>query len=126
MRRRCGGAVEWGFVVASGCCMWCTSSSCCAATGVADLTGGGTRWRGSGPFLSSLVAIAAGSRFRRWSAWARAWWRVFLIAGGPDLLRAAHDLLRASGAQGHRLRVAHGAFIASYTVVDGYAVKDFC
>jgi drug/metabolite transporter (DMT)-like permease len=49
---------------------------------------------------------------------------VFLVAGGPRLLRAHRD-----EAARHRLRkgvsygLATGAFIASYTVVDGYAVK---
>ena len=49
---------------------------------------------------------------------------MFLIAGGPGLLRASHD-----PAQGQRIRkgmvygLLTGVFIAGYTVVDGYAVK---
>ncbi len=49
---------------------------------------------------------------------------VFLIAGGPGLWQAAHDPQRQA-----RVRTGifyggfTGLFIASYTVVDGYAVK---
>jgi drug/metabolite transporter (DMT)-like permease len=49
---------------------------------------------------------------------------VFLIAGGPALLRAAHDPARRERVhKGLLYGLATGAFIASYTVVDGYAVK---
>jgi drug/metabolite transporter (DMT)-like permease len=49
---------------------------------------------------------------------------VFLIAGGPGLLRAAHDpAARARVHKGMLYGLLTGAFIASYTVVDGYAVK---
>ena len=49
---------------------------------------------------------------------------VFLIAGGPGLLRAAHDpAARARVHKGMVYGLLTGAFIASYTVVDGYAVK---
>ena len=49
---------------------------------------------------------------------------VFLIAGGPGLLRAAHNLQeRARVHKGMAYGLLTGVFIASYTVVDGYAVK---
>ena len=49
---------------------------------------------------------------------------VFLIAGGPDLWRAAQDpARRARVAAGLRWGGLTGAFIAAYTVLDGYAVK---
>ncbi|MGQ2981531.1 MAG: EamA family transporter, partial [Polaromonas sp.] len=49
---------------------------------------------------------------------------VFLIAGGPGLLRAAHDpAQRQRVHKGMAYGLLTGAFIASYTVVDGYAVK---
>jgi hypothetical protein len=49
---------------------------------------------------------------------------VFLIAGGPGLLRAANDpQARLRVRAGLRYGVLTGIFIASYTVVDGYAVK---
>jgi drug/metabolite transporter (DMT)-like permease len=49
---------------------------------------------------------------------------VFLIAGGPDLWRKAHDpAQRQRIAKGLRYGLLTGIFIASYTVVDGYGVK---
>lgn len=49
---------------------------------------------------------------------------VFLIAGGPGLLRAAHEpVARERVHKGMLYGLITGAFIASYTVVDGYAVK---
>jgi len=49
---------------------------------------------------------------------------VFLIAGGPGLLRAAHDpAARQRVHKGMFYGVVTGLFIAAYTVVDGYAVK---
>ncbi len=93
----------------------------------ADLTVVYPMARGSGPLLSSFVALlffdeeASGLGI---AGIAGVVLGVFLIAGGPKLLRAAKDPL-------HRKRVhvgiayglLTGAFIASYTVVDGYAVK---
>lgn len=93
----------------------------------ADLTVVYPLARGSGPLLSSLVAIIVlGEQVSTAAALGllAVVGGVFLIAGGPALWRAAHD-------QVHRQRVrtgvlyglATGMFIASYTVVDGYAVK---
>ena len=49
---------------------------------------------------------------------------VFVIAGGPGLLRRAHDAAgRARVLAGIRWGALTGAFIAGYTLVDGYAVK---
>ena len=49
---------------------------------------------------------------------------VFLIAGGPGLWRATHDPERRQRIhKGMLYGVITGVFIASYTVVDGYAVK---
>ena len=49
---------------------------------------------------------------------------VFLIAGGPGLLRAGRDeQARRLVRKGMQYGVLTGLFIASYTVVDGYAVK---
>lgn len=93
----------------------------------ADLTVVYPMARGSGPLLSSLVAlIFLGEEISDLgiAGIAGVVLGVFLIAGGPKLLRAAKDPV-------HRTRVhvgiayglLTGAFIASYTVVDGYAVK---
>lgn len=49
---------------------------------------------------------------------------VFIVAGGPGLLRQAHDpARRARVLAGIRWGALTGAFIAGYTLVDGYAVK---
>ena len=83
--------------------------------------------RGSGPLMSSLVAILflhehisllglAGIAFVAGG--------VFLIAGGPKLLHASHDpVARKKLRKGMIYGLLTGIFIASYTVVDGYAVK---
>ena len=49
---------------------------------------------------------------------------VFIVAGGPALLRAAHDpAQRARVHAGLRWGAATGLLIAVYTVLDGYSVK---
>ncbi|MEN9559319.1 MAG: hypothetical protein RLZZ502_530 [Pseudomonadota bacterium] len=49
---------------------------------------------------------------------------VFLIAGGPSLLRAAQEQARRDRVmKGVRYGALVGCFIASYTLVDAYAVK---
>lgn len=93
----------------------------------ADLTVVYPLARGSGPLLSSLAAIVLlGERISALGVVGIAGvvGGVFLVAGGPGLWRATHD-----PAQRQRVRkgmvygLLSGAFIASYTVVDGYAVK---
>ncbi len=93
----------------------------------ADLTVVYPLARGSAPLLSSLTAIlllgeklsAAGA-----AGIAAVVGGVFLIAGGPGLLRASHDPARRQRVRkGMAYGLLSGAFIAGYTVVDGYAVK---
>ena len=93
----------------------------------ADLTVVYPLARGSAPLLSSLTAIlllgeklsAAGA-----AGVAAVVGGVFLIAGGPGLLRASHDPARRQRVRkGMGYGLFSGAFIAGYTVVDGYAVK---
>ena len=49
---------------------------------------------------------------------------VFLIAGGPGLFKGTHSLAQAQRIRkGMLYGLLTGVFIASYTVVDGYAVK---
>ena len=93
----------------------------------ADLTVVYPLARGSGPLLSSLAAILLlGEQISALgvAGIAGVVGGVFLVAGGPGLWRASHD-----PAQRQRVRkgmvygLLSGAFIASYTVVDGYAVK---
>ncbi|MBC7603841.1 MAG: EamA family transporter [Ramlibacter sp.] len=93
----------------------------------ADLTVVYPLARGSGPLLSSIAAIMLlGERI---SALGVAGIvgvvvGVFLVAGGPGLWRKTHDAEhRARVNKGMFYGVLSGAFIASYTVVDGYGVK---
>lgn len=93
----------------------------------ADLTVVYPLARGSGPLLSSLVAVTVlGEELSSFGALGIAGVvvGVFLVAGGPALWRNTHDPARRQRvAKGMVYGVASGAFIASYTVVDGYAVK---
>ncbi|UUZ62526.1 DMT family transporter [Polaromonas sp. P1-6] len=93
----------------------------------ADLTVVYPLARGSGPLLSSLAAIVLlGEHISAMGlvGIAGVVGGVFLVAGGPGLWRASHD-----PAQRQRVRkgmvygLLSGVLIASYTVVDGYAVK---
>ena len=93
----------------------------------ADLTVVYPLARGSGPLLSSLVAITLlGEQISAVgvAGIAGVVGGVFLIAGGPGLLRAAHDpAQRRRVHKGMVYGLLTGAFIASYTVVDGYGVR---
>ncbi|CAN7535212.1 DMT family transporter [Acidovorax delafieldii] len=121
------GAVEWGFVAASGLLHVAYFVILLRGYRVADLTVVYPLARGSGPLLSSLVAITLlGEQISALGALGIVGvvGGVFLIAGGPGLLRAAHDpAARARVHKGILYGLLTGAFIASYTVVDGYAVK---
>ena len=93
----------------------------------ADLTVVYPLARGSGPLLSSMVAIFfLGEQISALGLLGilGVVGGVFLIAGGPGLWKAAQDPQQQA-----RVRTGifyggiTGLFIASYTVVDGYAVK---
>ncbi len=93
----------------------------------ADLTVVYPLARGSGPLLSSMAAIALmGEQLSALGGIGIVGvvLGVFLIAGGPALFNNSH-----TPAQTQRIRkgmlygLLTGVFIASYTVVDGYAVK---
>jgi drug/metabolite transporter (DMT)-like permease len=93
----------------------------------ADLTVVYPLARGSGPLLSSMVAIFfLGEEISALGLMGilGVVVGVFLIAGGPGLWQAARDPQQQA-----RVRTGifyggiTGVFIASYTVVDGYAVK---
>jgi len=83
--------------------------------------------RGSGPLLSSLVAVLFLGESLSWAGLAGiagVVLGVFLIAGGPGLWRKSHDpIQRERVYKGVRYGVLTGAFIAAYTVWDGYGVK---
>jgi drug/metabolite transporter (DMT)-like permease len=93
----------------------------------ADLTVVYPLARGSGPLLSSMAAIVLlGEQISGLGVLGIAGvvGGVFLVAGGPSLWRAGQDpVARQRLHKGMRYGVLSGAFIAGYTVVDGYAVK---
>ena len=121
------GAVEWAVVLASGVLHVLYFVVLLRGYRRADLTVVYPLARGSGPLLSSLVAIVLlGEQISALGAAGIAGVvaGVFLIAGGPGLFRAARDpAARERVHTGVWYGLLTGAFIASYTVVDGYAVK---
>ncbi|MCY1167016.1 MULTISPECIES: EamA family transporter [Polaromonas] len=118
---------EWAFIVVSGVLHVLYYVVLLRGYRKADLTVVYPLARGSGPLLSSLVAIVLlGEQISALglAGIAGVVVGVFLIAGGPGLLRAAHDpAQRKRVHKGMLYGLLTGAFIASYTVVDGYAVK---
>ena len=121
------GLAEWAFIVASAVLHLVYYLVLLRGYRKADLTVVYPLARGSGPLLSSLVAIAVlGERITPLGAAgiAAVVGGVFLVAGGPDLLRATHEPARRERVLiGMRYGLLTGVFIAAYTVVDGYAVK---
>jgi len=121
------GALEWAFVLISGVLHVFYYITLLRGYRKSDLTVVYPMARGSGPLLSSSVAILLfGERITAFGLMgiAAVVAGVFLIAGGPALLRAAHDPVgKAMVRKGMVYGLATGIFIASYTVVDGYAVK---
>jgi drug/metabolite transporter (DMT)-like permease len=94
---------------------------------VADLTVVYPVARGSGPLLSCVAAVVVLGETMSLVGLAGALGvvaGVFLIAGGPGLLRQVHEpTQRRRVLRGLRWGGLTGAFIAGYTVIDGYAVK---
>jgi drug/metabolite transporter (DMT)-like permease len=121
------GLVPWAFILASAVLHLVYYLVLLRGYRRADLTVVYPLARGSGPLLSSLVAIGLlGERLTPLGAAGIGGvvGGVFLIAGGPGLLRATHDpAQRQRVLRGLRYGLLTGVFIAAYTVVDGYAVK---
>jgi drug/metabolite transporter (DMT)-like permease len=121
------GLLEWGFVVASGVIHVVYYVTLLRGYRRADLTVVYPLARGSGPLLSSLVAIVfLGEHISALGGLGivAVVGGVFLVAGGPELFRQAPDpLQRARIRKGVVYGLLTGVFIASYTVLDGYAVK---
>ncbi|WP_295856527.1 DMT family transporter [uncultured Xylophilus sp.] len=121
------GAREWGVVAASGLLHVLYFVVLLRGYRRADLTVVYPVARGSGPLLSSTVAVLLlGERLSPvgLAGIAAVAGGVFLIAGGPGLLRAAQDPARRARVHaGLGWGLATGGFIAAYTVLDGYAVK---
>jgi drug/metabolite transporter (DMT)-like permease len=121
------GLLEWTLVVVSGVLHSLYFIVLLRGYRKADLTVVYPLARGSGPLLSSMVAIALmGEQLSALGGLGvvAVAGGVFLIAGGPGLFKGTH-----SPEQTQRIRkgmlygLLTGVFIASYTVVDGYAVK---
>ena len=93
----------------------------------ADLTVVYPLARGSGPLLSSTMAILfLGEQMSALGAAgiAAVVGGVFLVAGGPSLFRSAQDpAKRLRMRAGVFFGLATGVFISAYTVVDGWGVK---
>ena len=121
------GRLEWGFVVVSGILHVLYYIALLRGYRKADLTVVYPLARGSGPLLSSLVAILLlGEQITVFGVAGifAVVAGVFFIAGGPGLFRAAHDPAKKPGMRkGMLYGLLTGVFIASYTVTDGYAVK---
>ena len=121
------GSVEWGFVVLSGMLHVLYYIALLRGYRKADLTVVYPLARGSGPLLSSLIAILVlGEQITAFGVAGifAVVAGVFFIAGGPGLFRAAHDPSKQAGIRmGMLYGLLTGVFIAGYTVVDGYAVK---
>jgi len=121
------GVQEWALVIASGVVHVVYYITLLRGYRKSDLTVVYPLARGSGPLLSSLVALfLLGERLTLLGALgvAAVVGGVFLIAGGPGLFRAALDpVKKARVLAGMAYGLATGVLIAAYTVVDGYAVK---
>ncbi len=121
------GATEWAFVGASALLHTAYYLVLLRGYRRADLTVVYPLARGSGPLLSSLVAVLLlGEQLSALGAAGIAGvvGGVFLIAGGPRLWQRAHDAQQRERVHtGMAYGVVTGAFIAGYTLVDGYAVK---
>jgi drug/metabolite transporter (DMT)-like permease len=118
---------EWGFMLASALLHVLYFVVLLRGYKKADLTVVYPIARGSGPLLSSGVAIFLLHEklsLTGLAGIAGVVCGVFLIAGGPKLLQASHDpVARKKLHKGMVYGLLTGMFIASYTVVDGYAVK---
>jgi drug/metabolite transporter (DMT)-like permease len=121
------GRLEWLLLVASALLHTVYYITLLRGYRKADLTVVYPLARGSGPLLSSLVAITLlGEQISALGVLGIAGVvvGVFLIAGGPGLWKASRDAASARRVRkGMVYGLLTGAFIASYTVVDGYAVK---
>ena len=121
------GWLEWTFVASSGFTHLAYFKVLLKGYRVSDLTVVYPVARGTGPLVSSLLAVAVmGEALTLHGALGVlcVCGGVFIIAGGPALLRAAHDpAQRARVHAGLRWGAATGLLIAVYTVLDGYAVK---
>ena len=121
------GWLEWGFISLSGLTHLAYFKVLLKGYRVSDLTVVYPVARGTGPLISSVAAVLVMGESLGWHGAAGVLCvcgGVFIVAGGPALLRAAHDPeQRARVHAGLVWGAATGVLIAGYTVLDGYAVK---
>lgn len=121
------GKTEWLLLAASGFIHWLYFVSLLSGYRKSDLTVVYPLARGSGPLLSSSVAVIVfGEQISKLGVLGIAGVvvGVFLVAGGPGLLKAAQDPAKKERVKaGVFWGFLTGALIASYTVLDAYAVK---
>ena len=117
----------WAFVSASGFLHLAYFKVLLKGYRVSDLTVVYPVARGTGPLISSLLAVAVmGEALTLHGVLGvlGVCAGVFIVAGGPSMLHAAHDpVQRARMHAGLLWGGATGVLIAGYTVLDGYAVK---
>ncbi|HSD36290.1 MAG TPA: hypothetical protein VLC92_02210 [Rhodocyclaceae bacterium] len=125
------GPLQWGLIFASGTLHLAYFACLLRGYRLGDLSVVYPLARGSGPLVTALVATTFFGESLRLIGWLGVLAIVsgiLLIAGGPALIRAflnpdqsdkAHTALRAGVIYG----LVTGLFIATYTLVDGYAVK---
>ena len=121
------GWMQWAFVSLSGFAHLAYFKVLLKGYRVSDLTVVYPVARGTGPLVSSLLAVAVMGEaltLRGALGVLCVCGGVFIIAGGPALLRVAHDPARRARVHaGLRWGAATGLLIAVYTVLDGYSVK---
>ena len=119
------GRLEWALLLASGLTHLVYFNVLLAGYRASDLTVVYPVARGSGPLVSSLGAVwLLGEHLGPWGAAGvlAISGGVLLIAGGPRLL-LQKDRRNPGVLAGVRWGLLTGAFIALYTLIDGYAVK---
>jgi drug/metabolite transporter (DMT)-like permease len=121
---------EWGLILASGAIHVLYFVCLLRGYRKADLSVVYPLARGTGPLIAALGAVLLlGEQISALGAAGIGGvvLGVFLIAGGPGLIRTATHAHDAGARQRVLVGVGYGAltgvFIAAYTVVDGYAVK---
>jgi drug/metabolite transporter (DMT)-like permease len=121
------GLAEWACVVASGAIHVLYFVVLLRGYRKSDLTVVYPLARGSGPLISSMLAIALfGEHITAlgFAGISAVVFGVFLIAGGPTIWSKLHTReQRVRLHKGMQYGVLTGVTIASYTLVDGYAVK---
>jgi drug/metabolite transporter (DMT)-like permease len=121
------GATEWAFVSASAVVHVAYYLTLLRGYREADLTVVYPVARGSGPLVTVLAAVLLLGESLTWVSGLgvlAVCAGVFLIAGGPAILRGTHGVeQRARIRAGLAWGGATGALIAAYSVIDGYAVK---